>query len=145
MQCYCPGSLRDDFRSKVSSQSIWSSLWRRVPIGRATSSYPSSHVQLLCFRPLRSARRSASISSIKALDTVSSTGRLMRKPAMELDPEELEAVAIESKSTIDIDEFVPKDEINELYLDNPYYIAPDGQLANRHSPSFEKPSARRAW
>ena len=27
---------------------------------------------------------------------------------IELDPEELEAVAIESKRTIDIDEFVPK-------------------------------------
>src|SRR5207237_656801 len=43
---------------------------------------PSSHVQLLYFRPHPSARRSASISSIRALDTVSSTGRLMRKPAM---------------------------------------------------------------
>jgi hypothetical protein len=30
---------------------------------------------------------------------------------IELDPEGLEAVAIESKRTIDIDEFVPKDEI----------------------------------
>jgi hypothetical protein len=43
---------------------------------------------------------------------------------IELDPEELEAVAIESKRTIDIDEFVPRDEIDELYLNNPYYIAP---------------------
>src|SRR4249920_2422369 len=33
---------------------------------------------------------------------------------IELDPEELEAVAIESKRTIDIDGFVPKDEIDEL-------------------------------
>src|SRR6202022_1524399 len=47
---------------------------------------------------------------------------------IELDPEELEAVAIESKRTIDIDEFVPKDEIDELYLSNPYYIAPDGEV-----------------
>jgi Ku70/Ku80 beta-barrel domain len=45
---------------------------------------------------------------------------------IELDPEELEAVAIESKRTIEIDEFVPKDEIDELYVNNPYYIAPDG-------------------
>jgi DNA end-binding protein Ku len=33
---------------------------------------------------------------------------------IELDPEELEAVAIESKRVIGIDEFVPKDEIDEL-------------------------------
>jgi DNA end-binding protein Ku len=47
---------------------------------------------------------------------------------IELDPEELEAVAIDSKRTIDIDEFVPKDEIDELYLNSPYYIAPDGEV-----------------
>jgi DNA end-binding protein Ku len=47
---------------------------------------------------------------------------------LELDPEELEAVAIESKRVIDIDEFVPKKEIDELYLGNPYYIVPDGEV-----------------
>ena len=47
---------------------------------------------------------------------------------LELDPEELEAVAIESKRVIDIDEFVPKKEIDELYLSNPYYIVPDGEV-----------------
>ena len=36
-----------------------------------------------------------------------------------LEPEELEAIAIESKRTIDIDEFVPRQEIDELYLSNP--------------------------
>jgi DNA end-binding protein Ku len=50
---------------------------------------------------------------------------------IELDPEELEAVAIESKRTIDIEEFVPKDEIDELYLNNPYYIAPDGEVGQQ--------------
>jgi DNA end-binding protein Ku len=49
----------------------------------------------------------------------------------DFDPEELEAVAIESKRTIDIDEFVPKDEIDELYLNNPYYIAPDGEVGQQ--------------
>jgi DNA end-binding protein Ku len=50
---------------------------------------------------------------------------------IELDPEELEAVAIESKRTIDIDEFVPKDEIDELYLNSPYYITPDGEVGQQ--------------
>jgi DNA end-binding protein Ku len=40
----------------------------------------------------------------------------------------LEAVAIESARTIDISEFVPKDEIDELYLAEPYYIVPDGEV-----------------
>jgi DNA end-binding protein Ku len=50
---------------------------------------------------------------------------------LELDPEELEAVAIESKRTIEIDEFVPKDEIDVLYLNSPYYIAPDGEVGQQ--------------
>jgi DNA end-binding protein Ku len=50
---------------------------------------------------------------------------------IELDPEELEAIAIESKRTIDIDEFLPKEEIDELYLNSPYYIAPDGEVGQQ--------------
>ena len=38
---------------------------------------------------------------------------------VELDPEELESVAIESKRTIEIDEFVAKKEIDELYMRDP--------------------------
>ena len=50
---------------------------------------------------------------------------------IELDPEELEAIAIESKRTIEIDEFVPKKEIDELYLRDPYYIVPDGEVGQQ--------------
>jgi DNA end-binding protein Ku len=50
---------------------------------------------------------------------------------IEIEPEELEAVAIESKRVIDIDEFVPKSEIDELYLNSPYYIAPDGEVGQQ--------------
>jgi DNA end-binding protein Ku len=50
---------------------------------------------------------------------------------IEIDPEELEAFAIESKRTIEIDEFVPKKEIDELYLNNPYHIVPDGEVGQQ--------------
>jgi len=46
---------------------------------------------------------------------------------VEVEKEELEAVQIESNHTIDIDSFVPSDEIDKRYLDNPYYIVPDGK------------------
>ena len=32
---------------------------------------------------------------------------------------------------IDIDEFVPRNEIDELYLNSPYYIAPDGEVGQQ--------------
>jgi DNA end-binding protein Ku len=50
---------------------------------------------------------------------------------IELDPEELEAVAIKSKHTIEIDEFVPKSDIDELYIRDPYYIVPDGEVGQQ--------------
>ena len=46
---------------------------------------------------------------------------------VEIEKDELEAVQIESTHSIDIDSFVPKDEIDKRYLDHPYYIAPDGK------------------
>lgn len=46
---------------------------------------------------------------------------------IEIDKDELDAVQIESNHTIDIDNFVPRSEIDRRYLNNPYYIAPDGK------------------
>jgi DNA end-binding protein Ku len=46
---------------------------------------------------------------------------------VEVEREELEAVQVESNHTIDIDSFVPREEIDKRYLNNPYYIAPDGK------------------
>jgi DNA end-binding protein Ku len=46
---------------------------------------------------------------------------------VEIEPEELEAVDIESRHTIDIDKFVPEAEIDKRYYERPYYIAPDGK------------------
>jgi Ku protein len=46
---------------------------------------------------------------------------------VEIEPEELDAVKIESNHTIDIESFVPRDEIDKRYLDNPYYLVPDGK------------------
>src|SRR5262249_34917792 len=47
---------------------------------------------------------------------------------IEIDDDEIETIALESTKTIEIDEFVPKSEIDELYNIRPYYIAPDGNV-----------------
>ncbi len=46
-----------------------------------------------------------------------------------LTDEEIKSVKLESTKTIDIERFVPGDEIDRLYWDNPYYLAPDGKMA----------------
>lgn len=43
--------------------------------------------------------------------------------------DEIEALRIESTQTIDIERFVARSDIDELYWDTPYFMAPDGPLA----------------
>jgi DNA end-binding protein Ku len=43
--------------------------------------------------------------------------------------DEINSVKLESTKTIDIERFVAGDEIDRLYWDNPYFLAPDGKLA----------------
>lgn len=47
---------------------------------------------------------------------------------VEITDVELESIALESKKTIEIDEFVPKSEIDELYNVRPYFLVPDGDV-----------------
>ncbi len=72
----------------------------------------------------RAATRSSSSDIIKGYE-------VGKGEYIEIAPEELEAVALESKRVIDIDKFVPKDEIDELYLNSPYYIVPDGEVGQQ--------------
>jgi Ku protein len=52
---------------------------------------------------------------------------LKKDEYVEVEKEELEAVQIESNHTIDIDGFVPRDEIDKRYFNHPYYLVPDGK------------------
>jgi len=46
-----------------------------------------------------------------------------------VEDEELDKVALESTHTIDIEAFVPRSEVDALYLDAPYYLVPDDRIA----------------
>lgn len=46
-----------------------------------------------------------------------------------LEDEELDAVALESTRTIDIDMFVPRDDIAWIWLDKAHYLTPDDKIA----------------
>ncbi len=46
-----------------------------------------------------------------------------------VEKDELEAIQIESNKTIDIEGFVDAEDIDGLYLDSPYFLGPDGPVA----------------
>jgi DNA end-binding protein Ku len=49
---------------------------------------------------------------------------------LEVTKEEIENISLESTRTIEIDQFVPRQEIDDLYLVRPYYIVPDGKVGH---------------
>src|SRR3954468_22596863 len=49
---------------------------------------------------------------------------------IEVSKDELEDIALESTHTIEIDEFVPKADIDNRYLIRPYYLVPDGKVGH---------------
>jgi DNA end-binding protein Ku len=55
--------------------------------------------------------------------------QLSKSDYLQIEDEELEAVEIESSHTIDIETFVPRSEIDPVYLENSYYLAPDDKVA----------------
>jgi DNA end-binding protein Ku len=46
-----------------------------------------------------------------------------------LEEDELDEVALESTHTIDIESFVPREEVDEIYLDESYYLVPDDKVS----------------
>lgn len=46
-----------------------------------------------------------------------------------LEEDELDEVALESTHTIDIESFIDRDEVDEIYLDESFYIAPNDEVA----------------
>ncbi|WJR80771.1 Ku protein [Bradyrhizobium sp. NP1] len=49
---------------------------------------------------------------------------------IEISKDELDDIALESTHTIEIDEFVPRSEIDNRYLIRPYYLVPDGKVGH---------------
>ncbi len=49
---------------------------------------------------------------------------------IEVTKDELDELALESTHTIEIDEFVPKTDIDNRYLIRPYYLVPDGKVGH---------------
>jgi DNA end-binding protein Ku len=49
---------------------------------------------------------------------------------IEIDKDELENIALESTRTIEIDEFVPRADIDQRYVIRPYYLVPDGKVGH---------------
>src|SRR5215472_17154806 len=82
-----------------------------------------------------------SMSRISMVPTDPTTGKAVKREELlkgyefekgryvVVNEEELEKLQVESNRVIDVSEFVADDEVDPLYLDTPYWLAPDGKMA----------------
>jgi DNA end-binding protein Ku len=103
------------------------------PVALYTATNPGGDVHFHLINPKTNNR-------IKMITTDPETGPVERQDLVKgyevskgeyilLTDQEIKSVKLESTKTIDIEHFVPADEIDRIYWDNPYYLAPDGKLA----------------
>jgi DNA end-binding protein Ku len=103
------------------------------PVALFTATNPAGDVHFNLINPKTNNR-------IKMITTDPDTGPIDRSELVKgyevakgeyilLTSDEIDAVRLESTKTIEIERFVPADGIDRLYWDNPYFLAPDGKLA----------------
>ena len=103
------------------------------PVALYTATNPGGDVHFHLINP-------ATNNRIKMITTDPDTGPVERSDLVKgyeiskgeyiiLTDEEIKSVKLESTKTIDIDRFVPEAEIDRIYWDHPYFLAPDGEMA----------------
>jgi DNA end-binding protein Ku len=65
-----------------------------------------------------------------AADDIMKAYKVDRDTYIEVSKDELDNIALDSTRTIDIDEFVPKADIDPRFLIRPYYLVPDGKVGH---------------
>jgi DNA end-binding protein Ku len=55
-----------------------------------------------------------------------------------VEEDDLDKVRVESTRVINLEKFTETDAIDDIYLERPYYLAPDGRWRRRRSPSFAR-------
>ena len=123
----------------AAPRSSWKGYLRVSLVSCPVRLYPaSSGAERISFHNLAP----GSMSRITMVPTDPTTGKAVARDQLQkgyefekgryvvISDEELEKIQIESNRVIDVTQFVADAEIDPLYLDAPYWLAPDGKMAN---------------
>lgn len=62
-----------------------------------------------------------------------------------LEEDELDEVALDSTHTIDIDQFVPREAVDEIYLDESFYLVPNEEVAYEAFAVIREAMRKKGW
>jgi len=98
----------------------------------ATSEAEKIHFRILnrkTKRPVRSAYVDQVTGDIVEAENQVKGFDLGGEDFLQIDPEEIKALKLSSEHTMDVDAFVPIDEIDQRYLEKPYHVVPADRLS----------------
>jgi len=129
--------LRQDWETFMPYRPAWQGHLKlslvTCPVALYTATNPGSDVHFNLINPKTNNR-------IRMITTDPDTGPIDRADLVKgyevekgkyilLTDDDIKSVKLESTGTIDIERFVPVADIDRLYWDHPYFLAPDGKLA----------------
>ena len=117
----------------MASRAVWKGFLKvgsvacAVKLINATSESEKIHFKILNRKdrlPVKSAYIDEDTGEIVSSEDQQKGYQLDSGEYLAIDPEEIKALKLPSDHTLDVDEFVPLDAIDQRYLDKPYYLVP---------------------
>ena len=123
----------------MAPRANWKGFLRLSLVTCPVALYPAtSDTEKVCFNQInrktghriKYAKVDADTGEEVAADDIMKGYKVDTDTYIEVSKDELDDIALESTHTIEIDEFVPKTDIDNRYLIRPYYLVPDGKVGH---------------
>lgn len=127
----------EDAAAAARSRPAWSGNMRLALVSVAVKVYPATRPSgRIRFHQVhqpsgKRVRHQKIVPGIGPVDTdeIVKGYELDRDRYLLIDPEEIDALKLETRHTLDLVQFVEQGEIDPLWFDRPYYVVPDGENA----------------
>lgn len=95
---------------------------------RSTSSVAFRQIARETGKPIKLQKIAPGVGPVDA-DDILKGFEVERGRFVVIEPDELDALRLDSRKTLDLVQFVPVDDIDLIYFDRPYYVIPSDELA----------------
>jgi DNA end-binding protein Ku len=121
----------------MAARAIWSGQLRlslvAIPVEIYSAAQSSARISFRQIhgpskKPVRYEKTVPGVGPVKAEDIMKGY-ETSNDEYLLLDPEEIDAIKLESKKTLELVQFVEQGEISPLYYEKPYYVVPSDELA----------------
>ena len=114
----------------MAPRANWKGFLRLSLVTCPVALYPANQINRSTGHRIKYLKVDADTGEEVAADEIMKGYKVDTDTYIEITKDELENIALDSTRTIEIDEFVPKADIDPRYLIRPYYLVPDGKVGH---------------